>query len=250
MMDREKILKSAHTIEDRMFLSKTLDRAIRATERGYTTYTDFLDPRQQMMLQRLSVPYYLYGGFEGAERAVAAFGDISPEEAEFPVSVLQIKTEGEVSHRDVLGSVMGLGIKREKVGDILVGNPIYIVVSDDISEYLTLHWNKIGNKPAEVTAFYGMLTAPEKKQKTIWDTVASLRLDAVCAAAFGLSRSNAVKLIQQQRVFVNYEMNDNVSHILKGGETLSAKGFGKAVLEEVAGKSRKDRTVIVIQKYI
>ena len=256
MFDREKILKSAKSSEDRLFFSKIIDRISSTEKKGYTTYCGFLDPRQQMLLKRiepeLPVSLLLYGGYQAAERQMAAFYERIPEWNEFPISILEGKAReiSSFSHRDILGSLMGLGLKREKIGDILIDETVKIIVSDDVAQYILFHLEKIGNRNIQVDYYTGVLTAPERKQKIIRDTVVSLRLDTICAVAFGISRSSAVKLIQQQRVFVNYEMIDNVSHILKGGDILSAKGYGKAEFDQVTGKSRKDRYIIVMKKYI
>ena len=256
MFDREKILKSARSSEDRLFFSKIIDRISSTEKKGYTTYCGFLDPRQQMLLKRiepeLPVSLLLYGGYQAAERQMAAFYERIPEWNEFPISILEGKAReiSSFSHRDILGSLMGLGLKREKIGDILIDETVKIIVSDDVAQYILFHLEKIGNRNIQVDYYTRVLTAPERKKKIIRDTVVSLRLDTICAVAFGISRSSAVKLIQQQRVFVIYEMIDNVSHILKGGDILSAKGYGKAEFDQVTGKSRKDRYIIVMKKYI
>lgn len=256
MFDREKILKSAKNSEDRLLFSKIIDRVASTEKKGYTTYCGFLDPRQQMLVKRmepdLPVSLLLYGGYPNAERQMAAFYERMPEWNEFPLSVLEVKARdiASFSHRDFLGSLMGLGLKREKIGDILIDETVKIIVSDDVAPYILLHLERIGNRSIQADYYTGVLRAPEKKQKIIRDTVASLRLDTVCASAFGISRTSAVKLIQQQRVFVNYEMIDNVSYLLKGGEILSAKGYGKAEFDQIAGKSRKDRYIIVMKKYM
>lgn len=239
-----------------MLFSKIIDRVSSTEKKGFTTYCGFLDPRQQMLLHRieseLPVSVLLYGGYPDSERKIAAFYETNPEFDAFPLSVLEVTSRelSSFSHRDVLGSLMGLGIKREKIGDILLDESAKLIVSDDVAEYILLHLERIGNRRVQIRHFTGVLKTPEKKQKILRDTVSSLRLDTICASAFGISRSSAVKLIQQQRVFVNYEMIDNVSYALKGGEILSAKGYGKAEFEQVTGKSKKDRYMIVIKKYI
>lgn len=256
MPNREKILRSAENTEDRLLFSKLIDRISSTEQKGYTTYYGFLDPRQQMLLKRLepevTVPFLLYGGYPEAERQMVAFYERMPEPDDFPISVLEGKTREmtSLSHRDFLGSLMGLGLKREKIGDILLGETVKIVVCREVADYILLHLKRIGNRNIHMDYFTGTLSAPERKEKTIRDTVASLRLDSICASAFGISRSSAGKLIQQQKVFVNYERKDDVSHLLKGGEILSAKGYGKAEFAQIEGKSRKDRYIIVIKKYM
>ncbi len=256
MLDKEKMLRFAKSSEDKLLISKWIDKVVATERKGFTSYSDFLDPRQQMLFQNmkeaLPVQTVLYGGYPSAERKMAAFFEQLPSMETFPLSVLAIhgREIHELSHRDFLGALMGLGIKREKIGDILIGDPVLIIVSDDIAEYLLLHLSKIGKHSIEIDRYTGVPEAPLKTTKEIRDTVQSLRLDAVCAAAFGISRTQAVKLIQQQRVFVNYEVNDHISCLLKGGEVLSIKGYGKAELEQIVGKSRKDRYIIAIRKYI
>ena len=109
------------------FIQKRFEElSSRAANRYYTTFSDFLNMEEQseLLALRLNSPFRLYGGYDGAERCIAAFGD-ECNECQFPISFIKIepsskKFADKLTHRDFLGSLMGLGIKRETLGDIII----------------------------------------------------------------------------------------------------------------------------------
>lgn len=212
---------------------------------------------------------FFYGGYGDAERRIVVMlpdyvqvHDVIPaisqdnDECDCPLIVLKVGTKGGMSrkltHRDYLGSILGLGIKREKVGDILVRDDgADIIVLKELGEYLAVNYEKAGRanlsvETADITALdAGSVTIEEKR-----DTVASLRLDSLVSSAFGISRGKAQEAIKMGLVFVNNAAAVKADMQLEEGDKLVLRSRGKAVLREVSGRSKKDRIYVIFDKYI
>ena len=174
--------------------------------------------------------------------------------AEFPFRYLRAsyRPEYQLSHRDFLGSLMGIGIVREKVGDLLVGpQNCDLVVADSVAEFLLREWTQAGRAPLKLSAIGAEnLTVPEVRCEEVRDTVQSLRLDAVAATGFKLSRGKAADLIESGHVELNWRECVKPDRLVAEGDTVSARGFGKFKLEQVSGTTRKGRTGIVLKRYV
>jgi len=263
MIDRERVLSSVAGIDDKLFLSRILDRAVKAMETGSVVWTDFMDPHQRNVAERAlayvkDVDYTFCGGYSDAERVVIVFNPnfMSFEDVDldriFKLVNVTVKGKEVLSHRDYLGSLMGMGIKREKIGDILVKDgSCSIIALSEIAEYIKYNLEKVGRtRVVTETAKIGELEPPEPKVKEIKTTVASLRLDCIVGAGYGVSRSKASELIKAERVNVNWDTETSVARQLKAGDTISVRGKGRVILEEVAGNTKKGRIGIVLKKLI
>lgn len=243
--------------------SRVLDKMERTQKRMEIANTDFLTPHQRRIVQQLTekgepIHYIFTGGYEGAERQVIVFApdfisfDEEPCSAWNPIAVLHVKAYGTLTHRDYLGALMGLGIKREKIGDILImDESCSILVIRELAEYICANLIKVGKIRVDVTlGDLSQLQKYEPKFKLIKCTVASLRLDSVISSAFGVSRSKMSEYIRGQKVTLNWEPVEDTDTPVKEGDTLSVKGMGRAVLDEVGGSSKKDRIFITIKRFI
>ena len=265
-MDKTKLLdRLGATGEERLLLAKVLDRASQAQSRNIPAATDFLSPQQQAQasdLMRLAgIPetgVVLLGGYDGAERNILLFLpdwlEAADAGSQSPIRCLRasFREEEKLTHRDFLGSLMGMGIAREKVGDILVGPAgADIMVLDTVAEFLLQSWNSAGRARLAVTAIEPWeVRVPEVKCQEVRDTVSSLRLDAVASAGFRMARGKAAELITSGRVQVNWRECTKPDKLLTAGDTVSARGFGKFELTEVGGVTKKGRTSIVLKRYI
>ena len=251
--------------EDRLLLAKVLDRARQAQDRNIPAATDFLSPQQQMLaldLLRLAglpeTSYMPSGGYDGAERKIILFLpdwlDAENAEEDLPIRCLRaaFRAEDSLNHRDFLGSLMGMGIVREKLGDILVGaDSADLIVLGTVADFLLQNWNSAGRaklKVSEIAAAH--LHIPELKCQEVRDTVSSLRLDAVASTGFRMARGKAADLVSSGRVQLNWRECTKPDKLLVAGDTVSARGFGKFVLAEVGGTTKKGRTSIVIKRYL
>lgn len=255
--------------EDRLTLAKVLDRAGQAESRNIPAATDFLSPRQQAqaldLLRLAGIPetaYVLRGGYEGAERRIFLFLPdwLEPEDAESPIRCLRASWRGaapfreneKLTHRDFLGSLMGLGIVREKVGDILVGpDSADLLVLEGVADFLLQSWDSAGRAKLHVSAVEpDHLHIPAVQRKEVRDTVSSLRLDAVASSGFRLARGKAAALVESGRVQLNWRECVKPDKLLEAGDVVSARGFGKFELAEVGGPTRKGRISIVLRVYV
>lgn len=261
-MDKTKFLDHLGASGDeRLLLAKILDRAERAENQNIPAATDFLSPAQQAraddLLRLAGISRYLAaGGYEGAERRLYLFLPDwqEPEDAQPPIRCLRasFRSEDKVGHRDILGSLMGLGIVREKVGDILIrAESADLIVMDTIASFLLQNWTSAGRVHLRVSEIEpSELQPPETQFKEIRDTVSSLRLDAVAASGFRTSRGKAADLVSAGRVQVNWRECAKPDKLLSEGDVVSARGLGKFRLASVGGMTRKGRVSVVIQLFI
>lgn len=189
------------------FIQKRFEElSSRAANRYYTTFSDFLNMEEQseLLALRLNSPFRLYGGYDGAERCIAAFGD-ECNECQFPISFIKIepsskKFADKLTHRDFLGSLMGLGIKRETLGDIIIkDNTGYLMCLDSVADYIIGSLDKVKHTSVKCSAVpelpQGVQSEPEEQQ----EIVASLRIDVLAAAVYNLSRSAVKELLISAR---------------------------------------------------
>ncbi len=265
MLSKEGLLKSIQKPEDRLVMAKLLDRAEATARKNRFSHSEFLDPHQVVLAEKVLASfgvceYTFQGGYPAAERSLVLFrheyadDDELEEYASGLIKVLSVtpSARNSLSHRDYLGALMALGIKREVTGDIIVSEEqCSIIVLSEMAEYISGNLQKVGNTGVSVKILDIFdLSVPEPKAADIKTTVAALRLDSVCAPAFGISRSKAVEFIKAGRVHLNWEMALNPDKAVKEGDTISLKGKGRAVLEKVGGRTRKDRLAILIKKLI
>lgn len=249
--------------EDRLTLAKVLDRAEQAANRNIPASTDFLSPQQRSQAQDLlrlaGIPetsYVLQGGYEGAERQIFLFLPdwLEPENAGSPIRCLRaaFREEEKLTHRDFLGSLLGLGVVREKIGDILVApDSADLLVLDSVADFLLQNWTSAGRAKLHAAAIEpDNLHIPAVQRKEVRDTVSSLRLDAVASSGFRLARGKAAALIESGKVQLNWRECVKPDKLLEAGDVVSARGFGKFELSEVGGLTRKGRISIVLQVYV
>lgn len=265
-MDRGQLLDRLGAAGDeRLLLAKVLDRCTQARSRNIPAATDFLSPAQLVqaldLLRLAGIPetgYVPLGGYEGAERRLLLFLpdwlEAEDAESQSPIRCLRaaFRAEYRLTHRDLLGSLMGMGIVREKIGDILVGpDSADLVVLDTVADFLAQSWDSAGRAKLTVSQIPAEnLHIPEVSCQELRDTVSSLRLDAVAAAGFRMARGKAAALVESGRVQVNWQECAKPDKLLAAGDTVSARGFGKFTLEQVGGVTKKGRLSIVIKRYI
>lgn len=260
-MDKNELLKTVLKIEDKVLVSRLLDKVEQCRYSSFA-YSDFLSPYEAAIAKRIlskvnGIFHMFTGGYEGAERVLAAISQNFIEEEEAlnsaPMSFLRITPSAGklLSHRDYLGSLLGLGIKREKLGDILVCETYAdVFLIDKIAEYILYNLDKIGNTKVEceLRDVY-QYTAPQRKEKIITATVASLRADSLASSCFSVSRTKVLEYFKAQRVNINWEVVQNPSKMLSEGDVISIRGKGRAVLEKVGGTTKKDRINILIKRF-
>ena len=252
--------KLSRSAEERQLLARVWDKAD-AARRGAPSWTPFLSEAQRQVVERLMPalggPRHIYsGGYPSAERRVCAFLPEWQSEEDWspPFSALRcVWRSGErLTHRDFLGAVLGAGIEREKLGDILVGKESCdLLVVSELVPSLQQHLTEAGRAKLRVEEVsLPELTLPEKTVKVIHDTVNTPRLDAVVASGFSMSRSKAAGLIASGKVALNHRECTKADRQVAEGDVLTCRGLGKCIIKEVPGQSKKGRTMLVIERYL
>ncbi len=264
MNKTELLNKFSKDPEERVVLARALDQLDRAQNRSIPCATQFLSPAQRAALEPLLAasgdPRHLFhGGFEGAERTVCVFlpdwqepGDWSPEEELAAVECAYPPTGADLTHRDLLGGLMGIGLTRERVGDILAGeNSAQIVCLKEAAPIILSQFGQAGRYRLRLKEIplSGLAPAPAQV-KVIHDTVAALRLDAVLASGFSLARGKAADAVAGGRVSLNHRECLKPDRAVAQGDVITCRGLGKCVLKSVGGQSRKGRTIIEIERYL
>ncbi len=250
---------------DRVLLSRLADLAVLAQRRGRPCFSAFLNEHEQALaaqyglLSKGEVCCFFEGGFEDAQRRVfcaveKGYSDwISLDETDYPFTALTILfPKGyTVSHRDVLGSLMALRIKREAVGDILVGDCLAVVFLLRAAARLAMsELFKIGNVGVECRPGKPETLPPAFKTETCTGVVSAMRLDAVVAMLAGISRADSAHLIGQGCVQKNAQTQTSVSKEVAQGDKLSVRGFGKFAIASIGSPTKKGRLHITYLKYI
>ncbi len=188
------------------------------------------------------------GGYENPERSRLFFLPDYIDKEDFPteehIHAIKITCSfGKPTHRDYLGSLMGLGIKRETIGDILISdNCAYIVCTPQISGFITDNLVKIGRLGVKCTRCpLGEIHAVDPEYEVVSGTVATLRVDAAVGLAFSISRTKAAELIADGCLSINHREQLSPSATLCEGDLLSMRGFGRARLASIGGLSKKGR---------
>lgn len=264
--------------EDLDLLLANIEDLLLASEKGISTISCFLNPRErffvQKMLERIGVykRCVFWGGYTAAERcrllifpefAEGMLADFSAEDKigyftelsdEKPISILEIRASGfkVLSHRDYMGSILALGIERSAVGDIVVKeNAAYIFASPVIARYIGAELKKVGNDGVKVTLPdalpLGFIGGAEKEK--ISSTVSSPRLDAIAAALINLSRNDAQALIRRGEAELNYTECVDCDRAVCDGDVVSFRGYGKFRIVSFGSLTRRGRLRVEAEKY-
>jgi len=219
--------------------------------------TSFLDPRGQYILEVIVGSFedmkVSYFGGQSAERkrAIIAPSYFEPTEDDFEEVLIQINYPEKfvsIQHQHVLGTLMSLGIEREQVGDILVGDTIQFVLTKQLESYIMMELTKIKGATVKLDSipFKDMIQSKEN-----WNihhsTVSALRLDVVLKEMIRKSRSIAKQLIEKKRVKVNHTLIDSPDFQLQNNDLLSIQGFGRARIIDIGGKTKKEKVHITYQ---
>lgn len=241
-------------------ISHWLDLARVAERSGRPMYSGFLSLEEQAALVRAvrvsGISITFWGGYEEAERKIASFCPLFfQEETPLPIVCLKITLKDgkylskKIEHRDYLGSILGQGIDRSKVGDILVQEDgAFVFVSEEMAPYLAGTLETIGR--AHVTTSYheGPITSANDGQEMVI-SLASLRLDALIARGFGMGRDDSAALIRAGRVQLNHMMTTKVDAQVQVGDTISARGKGRIKILEEKGQSKSGRQQVLITRF-
>ncbi len=190
------------------------------------------------------------GGWEDAERVQVCFHPAWAE-AEFTAQWVEIRWAAKfahVEHRDLLGSLMALGMDRAFFGDLIAKEDrAWLLCLSEVAARLPIEWDKAGNVPIKVTILEEPPAIEPPRGDLLRDTVASLRLDCILAAGMKTSRSRAAEIIRTGAVAVDHTPEERTDKVLEPGQLLSIRGFGRIRLTEVGSPTRKDRLPVQLE---
>ncbi|WP_066634860.1 RNA-binding protein [Desulfolucanica intricata] len=262
MIDREKIFAYLRNVEEKVIIARVLDQCEIVLRKHQIQVTDFFDPFRTGQIFSIvqsigSINAKADGGYPSAERKrTVIFPDFRSED-NISSELSYLFIEGnfkmvQVTHGDYLGAILGLGIKRDKIGDIIVlENGAQVIVASEISNYIKSHLVKVGKVKVSITDISrGDITPPEQKFKEIRTTVPSLRMDVIAGAGFGTSRAKIAREIAAERFSLNWHTCSNLSQSVKEKDIISARGRGRVELFEVGGQTKKGRIVVTLRKYL
>lgn len=244
--------------EEKILIRKIND-LLKKSERTFSVlYSHFLTPAEQTIVSHIDEFFgciSFEGGFRDAERRLCRVcAEEYAQDDGIPIVLYSAEptaNNGEISHRDVLGSLMGLGIKRETIGDIIVKNShtAQFFCHSSVAEFVEMNFAKIGHYSIDLKRSQ-LSEIAEPERKTVSINISSMRLDCICAECFGLSRTKAADFIRKGAVSVNWLICDNPSKEIKSGDKISMRGKGKVQISEITGTSKKGRLFLSVQKYI
>ena len=254
-MDKQELLKQFPKQEEKLLVSKILDKLKFMHTKNQVQVTEFLDAYQQNTVSKVlkasnETNYILSGGYEEAQRKMLFIYPekieeiFSKENENNPVIMQNIKVisitlpqelQGKYNHSEYLGGIMKLGIKREIIGDIIVNEAgADIIVQNEMAEYLKTHLQD--------------LTRSKKEEIVI--LIPQMRLDVVVSEILHLSRSKANEIIAQERVFINYELKTKNATTLKENDILTIRGKGKFEIGQILSTTSKGKIRLSVRKYV
>ena len=201
----------------------------------------------------ISVRYF--GGYPDAERTMlsASPSYLPAEERDYPICAVafRYRTQRALTHRDVLGTLMSVGVRRDALGDILCGDGISVVfVRAEVASYICEQIDRIGGEGVEVVAHYEGDLPIREEYEAIRDTVASQRLDSVVKALVRCSREQAAEIIRLGAVSVNHLPIESVTKSITDGDIVSVRGYGRFYIDQVGPETKKGRLRLCADKLI
>lgn len=255
--------------EDKLLISKVIDKIEFSKTKNKIENSNFLDIYQLNLIDKFlksqkNKNHMFYGGFENAERKILLIYPDKLEEIiknkqyDFNdvINIIRItlpkEMQREYTHRNYLGALMKLGIKREKVGDILVDNKgADIIVLSEITKFLL-------NSLPELTRFSKAkiekvkiedIRELEIQTEEVKIIVSSMRLDNIVSELARCSRNQANEIINQERVLINFEINTKISKEIKQQDVITIRGKGRFIIKQILGNTKKDRIILNVEKF-
>lgn len=269
-MNRQEILNKYDNEEDRILVSKLLDRIEFVEKKNNVENTEFLSLHQIEILEKVLktikyTNYTIYGGYENAERAIII---LYPEKLETVfekklfdynniMQVLRItlpnEIRGKYNHRDYLGAIVKVGIKREKVGDIIVSiDGADIIATKEIISYLITSLSdltRFSKSNFEIHKVDELNIAPPKTE-IMNIIVPSMRMDSIVSEIIRTSRSKAMEVINTERVFINGELVTKNAKMLKEKDMITVRGKGRFKVNKILNSTKKGNLVVEVEKYV
>ena len=244
-------------MDSSLLFARVKDIAERASKTEVPQYLGFLSEESSQIaadsLKNSRVKFCFSGGYDEAKRVYLACLPDWCEEPDYPICALTLHYNKAYSltHRDFLGSVIGLGIERDKIGDILIeeGRTV-IFLSREITSFVKEQLTKVGRVGVNVQEGFSLPLPIASVKKEFTDTVASLRLDCVVASICSVSRNTATELINDAKVILNSFTQQKSTVKISSGDVMSVRGKGKFEIVNADEFSKKGRIILKYTKYV
>lgn len=253
-------MASSIDFSEEALISRIEDALRLCDKRGVPCFLGFLDLREQAIVRQHLRRYpdeqwCLFGGYEDAERCYLAVCPpyFSPTEAEFPLCIVgfRYRPVKALTHRDFLGTLLSAGIRRDKIGDILCGEGLSVAfLSREITPFVCEQITKIGGEGVELIPDYTGALPLSHSYEERHETVASPRLDAVVKALLHCSREGAAEMIRGGSVSVDHCQVESVSFQLTAPCTVSVRGSGRFLIDQIGPETKKGRLNLLARKCI
>lgn len=276
---KEIILKQFQNNEDKIDFSKIYDKVFVCIKNRIAIFSDFINPIKAETFCNIFNKYFhdeikvvFFGGYEDCERGMIGLFPLEHLEylehlenidegnqdkilEQFPIDCIKISHNSKFvktpSHRDYLGSIIGLGITRDVIGDILIKEDYAVLFCENsISSYIEINLEKVGRACVKLKIVSGdelQEIIPQKEVKEYRIIVASLRIDVVISACFKLSRSKAKEYIDKERAFINWKVVKSTSKVVEMDDIITIRGKGRIKVKEIVGNTKKDRIVLLVE---
>ncbi|MGL5311931.1 MAG: RNA-binding protein [Peptostreptococcaceae bacterium] len=255
-MDKLRLTNHIKDIELKNKMFKVIDRANSCLKNYDVKQTEFLNPYEirnaiAVLNSESDIKYTVDGGYANAERSTIFIYPYYMEYEQIESALKFIQVEGNfkfksISHKDYLGAILNLGIKREKIGDIIIHeNFCQVVVSNDICDFIIMNLTKVSRNNVSVKEISkNDIIENSPEYKDIAFTVSSDRLDCIISGLYNISRQDSTKYINGERVYVNYEKVTSTSKEIKDNSLISVRGKGRAIVVKVGELTKKGRIKI------
>lgn len=265
-MDKEKIFEKYKNEEERILISKLFDKIGYVEKQNKLQYTDFLSPLELQILKNvLNIinykNYVIYGGIEESQRNIIIlfpeklrelFTNQSFDYNSICNCIRIVNKSENYDHKVYLGGLIKLGIKREKIGDIVVyDNGADVIINKDITKFVLSNLQELTRfKKSEITII-DIKNIVKKKQeyKNIKFIVSSLRLDNIVSELSRTSRNKANEILKQERVFVNYRNETKNTKIIQSKDLITIRGCGKFIIDDICGNTKNGKIILNVKKF-
>lgn len=241
-------------------LSELANKSYTNSQYLFTTFLSMseLDIYYQIEREISYVPATLFGGTQDCERVMIRFGseELCGYEEPFPITCIEIapmieKFGEQLSHRDYLGALMNLGIERSTLGDIIIiEKTAFLFCTEKMTSYILDNLDQVRHTHVrcKIAEHVPESTITKIERKSC--LVSSVRADGVIAKLYNMSRSQGVELFRAKKVFINGRLNENNSGMLKPGDRVSVRGYGKFIYQGTAYETKKGKLSVEVDVYV
>ena len=229
-------------MENKIFITNQVEKVRRGD------YTDFLDPNQLhqviSILNKYHIDYNILKLFNDCEKTII-YSDKYPD-----ISLIEIKCNNILNHKDILGSLFSHNINISKYGDIVITDKYYLPILDSIKPYIISNITNIGKNNVKIEEVdIGIISNYSYLYEEKEFLVSSLRLDNIVSTITNCSRSQVEDLFKDKYIFVNYVPNNKKTYLLKDNDIIGIRRNGKYKYIGIKKYTNKNKYIIKVLKY-